>query len=53
MKTRLRLLPCKYIQQDGDFINDAKELVETAWDWSALRETLTISTVAEMTTPIH
>ena len=28
----------------GDFVNDAKELVETAWDWSALRSTLTITT---------
>jgi hypothetical protein len=31
----------------GDFVNDAKELVETAWDWSALRSTLTITTAAD------
>ena len=30
----------------GDFINDAKTLVGQAADWSALRETLTISTTA-------
>jgi len=30
----------------GDFINDAKTLVGQAADWSALRETLIISTVA-------
>lgn len=31
----------------GDFVNDAKDLVETAWDWSALRSTLTITTSAD------
>jgi len=30
----------------GDFINDAKTLVGQAADWSALRETITISTTA-------
>jgi len=30
----------------GDFINDAKASVEVAWDWSALRTTLTVSTTA-------
>jgi len=30
----------------GDFVNDAKTLVGQAADWSALRETLTISTTA-------
>jgi len=30
----------------GDFINDAKKLVEEATDWSALRETITVSTTA-------
>jgi hypothetical protein len=30
----------------GDFINDAKTLVGQAADWSALRETITISTAA-------
>ena len=31
----------------GDFVNDAKDLIETAWDWSALRSTLTITTSAD------
>jgi hypothetical protein len=31
----------------GDFINDAKQLVENAWDWSNLRSTLTITTAAD------
>lgn len=31
----------------GDFINDAKTVVEQAADWSALRDTLVISTVAD------
>ena len=31
----------------GDFVNDAKKLVEDAWDWSALRTRLTISTTAD------
>jgi hypothetical protein len=35
-----------YIKMVGDFINDAKTLVGQAADWSALRETLTISTTA-------
>lgn len=28
----------------GEFVNDAKQLVEDAWDWSALRTTLTVTT---------
>ena len=28
----------------GEFVNDAKRLVEDAWDWSALRTTLTVTT---------
>ena len=32
----------------GDFINDAKADVEVAWDWSALRTTLTVSTTASI-----
>ena len=28
----------------GDLVNDAKDLVETAWDWSSLRTTLAINT---------
>ena len=31
----------------GDFINDAKTIVEQAADWSALRDTIVISTVAD------
>lgn len=37
-----------YSTMVGDFVNDAKEMVESAWDWSALRTTsgspLTITT---------
>jgi len=29
----------------SDFVNDAKRLVEDAWDWTALRDTTTITTV--------
>jgi hypothetical protein len=35
-----------YAKMAGDFINDAKTLVSQATDWSALRETITISTTA-------
>ena len=35
-----------YVKMVGDFVNDAKTLVGQAADWSALRETLTISTTA-------
>lgn len=31
----------------GEFVNDAKQLVEDAWNWSALRTTLTVTTVAD------
>jgi len=34
----------------GDFINDAKTVVEQAWQWSTLRTTLTVPTVASTTT---
>ena len=30
----------------GDYVNDAKKLVEAAWDWSGLRTTLTITTTS-------
>jgi len=33
-----------YSKMVGDFVNDSKKLVETSWDWSALRTTLTIET---------
>jgi hypothetical protein len=36
-----------YSKMAGDFINDAKTIVEQATDWSALRETLVISTVVD------
>lgn len=29
----------------GDFVNDAKRIVENSWNWSALRETVLINTV--------
>ena len=35
-----------YCTMVGDFINDAKRLVEEATDWSALRETIVVSTTA-------
>ena len=35
-----------YSKLIGDLINDAKDLVETSWDWSALRTTLTITTTS-------
>lgn len=31
----------------GDFINEAKAQVESAWDWSALRNTMTVTTEAD------
>jgi hypothetical protein len=33
-----------YSKMVGDFINDAKNLVEDAWDWSPLRTTLSVHT---------
>ena len=36
-----------YAKMIGDFVNDAKTMVENAWDWSALRTTLVIPTVAD------
>lgn len=35
-----------YSKMAGDFVNDAKRIVEDAWDWSALRTTLTVTTTA-------
>jgi hypothetical protein len=35
-----------YNKMVGDFINDAKKLVEEATDWSALRETIVVTTSA-------
>jgi len=33
-----------YSKLIGDFVNDAKRLVEDTWDWTALRHTYTITT---------
>lgn len=35
-----------YSKLIGDFVNDAKRLVEDAWNWTALRATHTITTVS-------
>ncbi len=35
-----------YSQLIGDFVNDAKDTVESAWDWSQLRTTITVSATA-------
>ena len=37
----------EYSKLIGDFVNDAKRIVEDAWDWSALRHTYTITTMPE------
>lgn len=37
-----------YSKMTGDFVNDAKRIVEDSWDWSALRTTLTITTTADV-----
>ena len=37
-----------YSKMVGDFVNDAKKLVEDAWDWSSLRTTLTVDTVEDI-----
>ena len=37
-----------YGKMVGDFVNDAKRIVEDAWDWSALRTTLTITTTSDI-----
>jgi hypothetical protein len=33
-----------YVKLIGDFVNDARRIVEDAWDWSALRKTITVTT---------
>jgi len=35
-----------YSKLIGDFVNDAKRLVEDSWDWNALRTSFSITTVA-------
>jgi hypothetical protein len=37
-----------YARLIGDFVNEAKSQVEVAWDWSALRSTLTLTTTADV-----
>ena len=37
-----------YSKLIGDIVNDAKNLVENSWDWSALRTTLTVTTAANV-----
>jgi len=37
-----------YARLIGDFVNDAKNQVENAFDWSALRTTLTLNTTADI-----
>lgn len=37
-----------YARLVGDFVNEAKSQVEAAWDWSALRTTLTLTTTANV-----
>jgi hypothetical protein len=37
-----------YSKLIGDFVNDAQNEVETAWNWSALRTTLTLTTTANV-----
>ena len=36
-----------YARLIGEFVNEAKAQVESAWDWSALRTTLTVTTTAD------
>lgn len=37
-----------YSKMVGDFVNDAKRAVEDAWDWSALRTTLSVDTTEDI-----
>ena len=37
-----------YARLIGEFINEAKAQVETSWDWSALRNTLTLTTTPDV-----
>jgi hypothetical protein len=38
-----------YSKMVGDFVNDAKQIVEDSHDWSALRTTVVVPTVADTT----
>jgi len=37
-----------YSKLIGEFVNDAKRIVEDSWDWSSLRTTFTINTTADV-----
>ena len=37
-----------YARLIGDFVNEAKSQVEAAWDWSALRSTMTVVTTPDV-----
>ena len=39
-----------YSRLIGDFVNDAKRLVEDSWDWTALREVVEITTIVGQST---
>ena len=39
-----------YSKMVGDFINDAKQLVDNAWDWSALRTSVLVTTEKDIVT---
>jgi len=39
-----------YSKMVGDFVNDAKKMVEDAWDWSALRTSVLITTEKDKVT---
>lgn len=39
-----------YSKLIGDFVNDAKRQVEDAWDWTALRNTYTLTTTSGTST---
>ena len=37
-----------YVKLVGEFVNDARRIVEDAWDWSALRSTITVTTTDDV-----
>ena len=37
-----------YVKLIGEFVNDARRIVEDAWDWSALRSTITVTTTDDV-----
>ncbi len=37
-----------YVKLIGEFVNDARRTVEDAWDWSALRKTVTVTTTDDV-----